>query len=55
MSAITNYHKLSGVKQHLCIITFQSLGSEVHSGLHWGNTKMSTGLVPWSWLEAFRK
>ena len=54
MSAITNYHKLSVVKQHHCI-TFQSLGSEAHSGLHWGNTKVSTGLLPWSWLEAFRK
>ena len=54
MSAITNDHKLSGVKRHHCI-TFQSLGPEVHSGPHWGNTKVSGGLVPWFWLEAFRK
>ena len=54
MSAITNYQKLSGVKQHHCI-TFQSLGSEVHSGPHWGHTKVSAGLVPCSWLAAVRK
>lgn len=36
--AITNYHKLSDLKQHNLII-LQLCGSEVCSGSHWANVK----------------
>ena len=44
MAAVTNHHKLSGLKQHKLTVP-QSQKSEVQNGSHWPKIKVSTGCV----------
>ena len=50
IAAITNYHKLSGLRQHKCII-LQFWRSEVQNGSQWSKFKMSVRLLSFLALE----
>lgn len=43
IAALTNDHKLSGLKQQKCII-LQPCRSEIQQGSHWAKIKLSSGL-----------
>lgn len=44
-AAVTNYHRLSGLKSHKCMaLAFLSWRPEVWNGSHWANIKVSAGL-----------
>ena len=43
VGAVTDYHKLNGLKQHKCI-TLQFSRSEVQNGFYWARIKVLAGL-----------